>query len=244
MSFNVEPLSEDSLLLRFGERIEVALNVKVQTAANTLRAAKLPGVHDIAPAYASLLLRFDPRAWTAPSNDSGVLPHQKLTEALRTVLGREVPERAGGTANACTSSGVEIPVCYGGDYGPDLAELAERLDMPSEEIIARHTAASYRVAMLGFAPGFPYLLGLDEKLQAPRRATPRTRVPAGSVAIGGAQTGIYPRELPGGWNLIGRTPFALFDARRDPPCLLGPGDQVRFRPITSDEFVSLAERKL
>lgn len=242
MSFNVELLSEDSLLLRFGERIDGALNTKVQAAANAVRAAKLPGVHDIAPAYASLLLRFDPWAWASP-NDRGALPHQKLTAALRTMLGGGIPERADGTANAGTSRNIEIPVCYGGDHGPDLAELAERLGMTREEIIAQHTAASYRVAMLGFAPGFPYLLGLDEKLHAPRRATPRTRVPAGSVAIGGAQTGIYPRELPGGWNLIGRTPFALFDPRRDPPCLLGPGDQVRFRPITADEFASLAEKK-
>jgi KipI family sensor histidine kinase inhibitor len=126
---------------------------------------------------------------------------------------------------------VEIPVCYGGDFGPDLDALASHAKLTAADVIARHTAATYTVAMLGFAPGFPYLFGLDPALEMPRRASPRTRVPAGSVAIGGAQTGIYPSELPGGWQLIGRTPLALFDAQRDPPSLLMPGDRVRFVAI-------------
>ncbi|MDE2055050.1 MAG: 5-oxoprolinase subunit PxpB, partial [Xanthomonadaceae bacterium] len=137
---------------------------------------------------------------------------------------------------------VEIPLCYGGEYGPDLDAVAVHARLPRGDVIARHTATEYAVAMLGFAPGFPYLLGLDPALQVPRRTTPRTRVPAGSVAIGGAQTGIYPRELPGGWHLIGRTPLALFDPAREPPCLLAPGDRVRFRAIEADEFARLAER--
>ncbi|WIG55610.1 MAG: Allophanate hydrolase 2 subunit 1 [Rhodanobacteraceae bacterium] len=135
-----------------------------------------------------------------------------------------------------------IPVCYGGDCGPDIDAIAEHAGLVRDEVIARHAAAEYTVAMLGFAPGFPYLLGLDAALHVPRRATPRTRVPAGSVAIGGAQTGIYPCELPGGWHLIGRTPLALFDPRRDPPCLLAPGDRVRFRAIDAGEFARLVER--
>lgn len=138
---------------------------------------------------------------------------------------------------------VEIPVCYGGEYGPDLDALAEHARLSRDEVIGRHVAAGYTVAMLGFAPGFPYLLGLDPALHVPRRADPRTRVPAGSVAIGGAQTGIYPRELPGGWNLIGRTPLVLFDPDRDPPCLLAPGDRVRFCAISAEEFAALAERQ-
>jgi KipI family sensor histidine kinase inhibitor len=136
---------------------------------------------------------------------------------------------------------VEIPVCYGGECGPDIAAVAEHAGLLRDAVIARHTAAEYTVAMLGFAPGFPYLLGLDPSLQMPRRATPRTRVPAGSVAIGGAQTGIYPRELPGGWHLIGRTPLVLFDPQRELPCLLAPGDRVRFHAIEADEFGRLAE---
>jgi KipI family sensor histidine kinase inhibitor len=135
---------------------------------------------------------------------------------------------------------VEIPVCYGGDFGPDLDALADHARLGAEEVVERHAGAMYTVAMLGFAPGFPYLFGLDPALHMPRRASPRTRVPAGSVAIGGAQTGIYPSELPGGWQLIGRTPLVLFDADRDPPSLLMPGDRVRFVAI---DAAALAVRR-
>ena len=126
---------------------------------------------------------------------------------------------------------IDIPVRYGGDDGPDLEAVARHACLDPEEVVRRHTGATYRVAMLGFAPGFPYLLGLDPALELPRRSEPRLRVPAGSVAIGGAQTGIYPRELPGGWHLIGCTPLHLFEPEREPPCLLAPGDEVRFRPL-------------
>jgi inhibitor of KinA len=138
------------------------------------------------------------------------------------------------------AAAIDIPVCYGGECGPDLDGLALHAKLPAAEVIARHCAAEYRVAMLGFAPGFAYLLGLDSTLHAPRHAVPRVRVPAGSVAIGGAQTGVYPRELPGGWRIIGRTPLVLFDASRDPPAVLGPGQRVRFRAIDADEFARLA----
>ena len=133
-------------------------------------------------------------------------------------------------------------MCYGGEYGPDLEAVAVHAGLSPDAVVARHAAGDYSVAMLGFAPGFPYLLGLDPALHAPRRTDPRTRVPAGSVAIGGAQTGIYPRELPGGWNLIGRTPLPLFDPRREPPALLAAGDRVRFRAIDVDGFARLAGR--
>jgi KipI family sensor histidine kinase inhibitor len=230
MNLVIEPLAEDALLLRFGDGIDVDLNARVHAAARWLRAANLPGIIDIAPAYATLLLRFDPFA----HSDCSEL-RKAVSEALRTDDSR-----------AATAPGVaceiEIPVCYGGEHGPDLGAVASQARLDPDEVIARHATAEYTVAMIGFAPGFPYLLGLDRTLEVPRRAHPRTRVPAGSVAIGGAQTGIYPRELPGGWNLIGRTPLTLFDAERDPPCLLAPGNRVRFRPIGADEFARLAER--
>jgi KipI family sensor histidine kinase inhibitor len=122
-------------------------------------------------------------------------------------------------------------VRYGGEHGPDLQRVADHAGLSTTDVIARHAVAEYTVAMLGFAPGFPYLLGLDAALATPRLATPRTRVPAGSVAIGGAQTGLYPQASPGGWNLIGRTDRVLFDPQRDPPALLAPGDRVRFVPV-------------
>jgi KipI family sensor histidine kinase inhibitor len=237
MHFVVEPLSEDTLLLRFGERIDIALNAQVHAAARRLRTASLRGVLDIAPAYASILLRFDPVTWDDASDRP---PHARVEQALRAALAHTPPPVA--SVEDAESRVVEIPVCYGGTHGPDLEALAAHAGMHPAEVVARHAADVYTVAMLGFAPGFPYLLGLDPTLHMPRRATPRTRVQSGSVAIGGAQTGIYPRELPGGWNLIGRTPLVLFDPGREPPCLLAPADRVRFRVISAAEFSALTER--
>lgn len=245
MKFTAEPLAEDALLLRFGDTLDAATTAQVQAASSALHSAELDGVTDIAPAYATLLIRFNPfvpRLQFASTS----LPHERLLEAVHSVLDSlplpaEVVrvhrnEERGHAATRKAARIVELPVCYGSAFGQDLAEIAARSHMTPNEVIVRHTAPEYTVAMLGFAPGFPYLLGLDSALQAPRRATPRTRVPAGSVAIGGVQTGIYPRALPGGWNLIGRTPMTLFDPRRDPPCLLIPGNRVRFRAINADEF--------
>ncbi|HKZ10130.1 MAG TPA: 5-oxoprolinase subunit PxpB [Rhodanobacteraceae bacterium] len=236
MDFAIEPLAENALLLRFGDGIDATINARVHAAARALRAVNLPGVIDIAPAYATLLVRFN----------AFVRDGDALSEAITRALCRRF--RGGDGLTAAVSGNpaaqrVEIPVCYEGGFGQDLEAVAEYAQLSRQEVIARHTAAEYTVAMLGFAPGFPYLLGLDAALHVPRRADPRTRVPAGSVAIGGAQTGIYPRELPGGWNLIGRTPLALFDPDRAPPCLLAPGDRVWFRAIDADEFAQHAERR-
>ena len=225
----IETLSEDALLLRFGDGIDMATNARVHAAARAVRDANLPGLIDVAPAYATLMLRFDPLAWNRG------IDIEAITRALDPGLRRDDEQKT------TASRHVEIPVCYGGDCGPDLDAIAEHAGLSRDEVIVRHTATEYTVAMLGFAPGFPYLLGLDPALHMPRRANPRTRVPRGSVAIGGAQTGIYPGELPGGWHLIGRTPLALFDQHREPPCLLAPGDRVRFRAIEVGEFARLAE---
>jgi inhibitor of KinA len=240
--FSFEPLAEDALLVRFGDGIDRATNACVHAAARVLRDAELPGITDIAPAYATLLVRFDPARWT---NHESADPFARLAAALGPIIDpdlRRGNEQKAGVTNHGSVRHIEVPVCYGDEYGLDLDTVAEHAGLSRDEVIARHTAAEYTVAMLGFAPGFPYLLGLDPALQVPRRAIPRTRVPAGSVAIGGAQTGIYPRELPGGWHLIGRTPLVLFDPAREPPCLLAPGDHVRLRTIEAGEFARLAER--
>jgi KipI family sensor histidine kinase inhibitor len=231
--FSIEPLAEDALLLRFGDGIDVATNACVHAAAKVLRRADLPGITDVAPAYATLLVRFDPFALGIDT-----LP-ETVAKTLDPGFRRDDEQKATAAADDAVCI-VEIPVCYNGGFGLDLDAVAEHARLSRDEVIARHAAAEYTVAMLGFAPGFPYLLGLDASLHVPRRVSPRTRVPAGSVAIGGAQTGIYPRELPGGWHLIGRTPLALFDPQREPPCLLAPGDRVRFRAIDADEFARLA----
>jgi KipI family sensor histidine kinase inhibitor len=212
---DIEALGEDAVLLRFGERIDPALNARVLAAAHQLAQRRPPWVSDIVPAYASLAVFIDA---TALPNTSDV-----QAEAMRWLR-----DQTFGDTTVQSERTVTIEVHYGGEHGPDLETVARHAGMTAADVIARHAAGRYTVAMLGFAPGFPYLLGLDPILAVPRLASPRLRVPAGSVAIGGAQTGIYPREGPGGWQLIGRTTQRLFDPSREQPSLLSPGDRVRF----------------
>jgi KipI family sensor histidine kinase inhibitor len=219
-----EPLADDALLLRFGEVIDAMHNARALETSRRLRERNPCWLRDAVPAYASLAVFFD----CGRIDDAD--PHAFVATALRAIL--QEPE----TAGVATPRVVEIPVCYDLEMAPDLVEAANELGIGPDELIHRHSAANYTVAMIGFAPGFPYLLGLPDSLALPRLATPRTRVPAGSVAIGGNQTGIYPRESPGGWRLLGRTPLVLFDAARASPALLAPGDRVRFQRIGLADF--------
>jgi KipI family sensor histidine kinase inhibitor len=223
----IEALGDCALLIRFGDRIDARANVLALAAAELLVRTGLPGLLDVAPAYATVCVRYDPLAWDGED--------QSPFGALRARVG-PLLDTLDGAPSLQVPASLEIPVCYGGAHGPDLAELARRAQLTIDEAIALHCAGDYRVAMLGFAPGFPYLLGLDARLHAPRHANPRTRVPAGSIAIGGGQTGIYPRATPGGWRVIGRTPVVLFDSARPSPALLTPGQRVRFRAIDADEL--------
>nr|WP_199048423.1 5-oxoprolinase subunit PxpB [Dyella sp. ASV24] len=217
----LEALAEDAWLLRLGETIDVAVNTRVHAAAALLRA-HLPDVECV-PAYASLLLRFDLDAHKS----------DRLREMIEAALSNPSPPTNG-------TREVTVPVWYSDESGADLQDVATHARMSPEEVIARHSAPLYHVAMLGFAPGFPYLLGLDPALSMPRRNQPRTRVPAGSVAIGGLQTGIYPQALPGGWHLLGRTPMRLFDLEASAPSLCQPGDRIRFQAIDEREYRRLA----
>ena len=210
-----QPIAEDALLLRLDERIDPAVNGRVHAITACLRRA-LPQLESVS-AYASVLLRFDPSLW-------GNEPHQRVQAAVEAALAAVDSELPAPSEHV-------IEVCYGGRFGPDLDEVAAHCGMDIDTVIARHAGADYRVAMIGFAPGFPYLLGLDDALVMPRRRDPRQRVPAGSVAIGGGQTGIYPADLPGGWQLIGRTPRRLFDLTAVAPSRLAAGDHVRFIAI-------------
>ena len=224
-----EPLADDALLLRFGEVIDARHNARALEASRRLREQNPRWLRDAVPAYASLAVFFD----CSRIDDSD--PHAFVVTALRAIL--QGPE----TPGAAIAQIIDIPVCYDLEMAPDLLAAAQELGIGPDELIHRHSAASYTVAMIGFAPGFPYLLGLPDSLALPRLATPRTRVPAGSVAIGGNQTGIYPRESPGGWRLLGRTPLVLFDASRATPSLLTPGDQVRFQRIDAAAFERWSE---
>ena len=219
-----EPLADDALLLRFGEVIDVMHNSRALETARRLREQNPSWLRDAVPAYASLAIFFDYRR----IDDAD--PHAFVAAALRAILQQP------GIAGTAPTRVVDIPVCYDLEMAPDLVEAANELAISPDELIHRHSSASYTVAMIGFAPGFPYLLGLPDSLALPRLTTPRTRVPAGSVAIGGNQTGIYPRESPGGWRLLGCTPLVLFDAARASPALLAPGDRVRFQRIGLADF--------
>ena len=216
--WRVETLGEDALLLRFGDRIEAALNRRVHAVAAGISARRPPWLCDVVPAYATLALFIDRFAFPANSDP--------LHEAERWLDAQAFETNAATTAGA--ERVVDIPVRYGGEDGPDLEAVAVHAGLSVQEVVARHSAGDYSVAMLGFAAGFPYLLGMDAALAMPRLETPRTRVAAGSIGIGGAQTGIYPRQGPGGWRIIGRTTLPLFGAVRTPPTLLAPGDRVRF----------------
>ena len=211
----IEPLGDSALLVALGQGTDPALVSRVVGLAAHVREAGFSGVTDVVPAYGSLAVFFDPLA----TNGEALADRLKLA-ARR--FDTHAPE-----ARAERRTHV-LPVRYD---GPDLSEVAERTGLSRNEVVRRHAALTYDVHFLGFVPGFGYLGPLDSALVLPRRVVPRRRVPAGSVAIAGAQTGVYPLETPGGWHLIGRTDAVLFDPARDPPNLLAAGDRVRFSPV-------------
>lgn len=214
----VLPLGDASLLIDLGGGINPVTHARVRAAFAALSAAKLPGVREVIPAYTSVAVHYDPVA----HGHAATSPFEEIRSLVLDVL-TDMAE-----APPTPSRIVEIPVHYGGAAGPDLEHVARHTKLATDEVIARHAAAEYTVYMIGFTPGFPYLGGLPAELATPRRASPRQSVPAGSVGIAGAQTGIYPLETPGGWQLIGRTDERLFLPESDPPTLLRIGDRVRF----------------
>jgi KipI family sensor histidine kinase inhibitor len=222
----IERHGDAALELRCASEISPAASARVHAAMAALQAAALHAVEELVPGYVSL---------TVLLRD---LPRRERGEAEAAV--RAIVARVGEGGAEVATRIVTVPVAYGGDAGADLADVAARTGLAPEEVIARHVAPTYRVAFIGFLPGFPYLMGLDPALHLPRRATPRTRVPAGAVAIGGAQTGIYPVASPGGWHLLGRTALSLFDPAASPPSLLRAGDRVRFRPVSADALARTA----
>jgi len=213
----LSPLGDSAVVIALGEGADELALPRVRVLASALAHDRPAGVVDVVPAFASVTVYYDA---------AHIGSYAQLCAAIEA---RAV--RADHAVVAHDTRLVEIPVCYGGEFGPDLAEVAAHAGVSAEAVIALHGGASYRVHVVGFAPGFAYLGGLPEKIHTPRRATPRTKVPAGTVGIGGEQTGVYPLATPGGWNLIGRTPLAMFDAVRAEPALLRVGDRVKFRAI-------------
>jgi KipI family sensor histidine kinase inhibitor len=217
MSTTIVRAGDSMLLVEYDERIDLAVNAMAVSLAARIEAAKIVGVRDVVPTYRSVAVYFDPLR-----TDIGKLSALVESESVRT---------AATTAAAGTT--IRIPVCYGGAFGPDLGELAAAAGMSEAQVIDLHAGGTYRVFMMGFLPGFAYLGTLDKRIAAPRRQTPRVRVPAGSVGIAGRQTAVYPVDSPGGWQLVGRTPLRVFDLSRPEPFLLKPGDEVRFYPVAA-----------
>jgi inhibitor of KinA len=216
---HLSPVGDSALLVNFGDGINLELNRRVHFIAYRFMKLSLPGVIEVVPAYNTLLVHYDPLLVDYPAV-------QDWVSSILSCPGEVAPFQP---------RRVEIPAAYGGVYGPDLEFVAAHNHLTSEEVIRIHANAEYQVYMLGFAPGFAYLGGMDAAIAVPRLEKPRTRVPAGSVGIAGHQTGIYPLETPGGWRIIGRTNLRLFDPCADPPSLLQPGDRVKFIPVEPGE---------
>jgi inhibitor of KinA len=213
--------SDQSLLVYLGNEIGQAAHENVLHLLRSIEAASPPWLRNLQPAYCSLLLTFDP----------GKIAHDKVEVFLHSVA------QSFKKTSPVSSKTVEIPVCYGGEFGPDLEEASMLLSLSPQRIIELHAATTYCAYFLGFAPGFAYLGNLPSQLELPRLSTPRKKVPSGSVAIAGEQTAVYPFATPGGWRLIGRTPLTMFRPDRDPMGLIALGDHVHFRPISREEFL-------
>lgn len=242
----ITPLGDSALLIRvvdnFEDTPEEALN-RVLATKRDLEAAKIPGIIEVAPAYTTVSVFYDPilaiDGGAAAENIVGWF-EQRIRAALKSVEARPLTRTTADLGAAADSrhynKTIQIPVCYEQEFGLDLEEVARRAGIEPKEVVDLHCGGDYRVHCLGFTGGFAFLGGLPKKLATPRRNVPRKEIPAGSVAIGGKQTGIYPIKSPGGWNVIGRTPLKLFDPNKNPPTFLQAGDRVRFRAITREEF--------
>ncbi|MGI4790473.1 MAG: 5-oxoprolinase subunit PxpB [Janthinobacterium lividum] len=214
------PLGDCGVRIAFGSEISPAINARIRRFGAALDTEPISGMTEWVCSYAVVTVYYKP--W--------IISY----DALCTVLTQRLRRRQ--SVGASVERLIEIPVCYGGELGPDLEEVAARHGLTAKQVIQKHSRPRYRVYFLGFLPGFAYLGGLTPSLATPRRATARSHVPAGAVGIAGEQTGVYPAETPGGWQIIGRTPLRLYDSERETPALLAAGDQVRFVPISLSEF--------
>lgn len=220
IDFRIQPAGDAALRVELPAQFDAAISARVVAMGEAVRARWGSVIRDAVVGYHTLTVYFDPLR----------VDGRWLEDQLATI--------AADTASLADTSRahIEVPVCYGGELGPDLADVAHAAGCTEEDVVGLHTSHEYRVFVVGFVPGFGYMGPVDPRLALPRRRSPRTRVPAGSVALAAGQTGIYPMETPGGWHLIGRTPVRPFDANRAEPVLFRPGDRVRFRSITREDY--------
>lgn len=217
---------DTSVAVVFGNEISTDINTKIRAFDEALAEEQIDGVYETVPTYCSLTIHYAPEK----------IRYEALQERLEALLA------VAHKAQKLNTIVMEIPVVYGGEYGPDLETVAAHNGMSTEDVIRIHSGAEYLIYMLGFTPGFSYMGGMDESIATPRLKTPRVLIPAGSVGIAGKQTGIYPIDSPGGWQLIGRTPVKLYDAHRDTPILLDAGLHVKFIPIDEAEYKRIETR--
>ncbi|WP_019122173.1 5-oxoprolinase subunit PxpB [Brevibacillus massiliensis] len=238
MEATFQPLGDQAVVVQFGTAMSLEAYRQVRRVSAMLDRQSLPGMVEYIPAYTTITIFYNPMElydWyksfgPADLEQDSCSPYQVCCHLIQDRLDQAVleSEEAGRT--------VDIPVCYGGELGPDLGEVARLHQLSEQEVIEIHAGGDYLIYMIGFAPGFPYIGGMSERIATPRRKSPRLSIPAGSVGIAGNQTGIYPMETPGGWQIIGRTPLRLFRPEDNPPSLLRAGDRVRFVPISIEEF--------
>ena len=225
MKLRILPEGDAALLIQLEQDIRPDINARLSALVKLIRQQQIEGIVDLIPTYCSLLVQYNPL----------VVSYDTLYHRISSIAKMDI------RTDEWKKKIWEIPVCYGGDFGPDLKTIAEHAHLSEEEVIRIHSGSDYLIYMLGFLPGFTYLGGLDERIHTPRLGTPRKKIPAGSVGIGGSQTGIYPMDSPGGWQLMGMTPVKTYDPSRPNPILVEAGDYIRFIPISEKEFREIRE---
>jgi inhibitor of KinA len=227
----ISPLGDAAIIVNWKNLIDETINNQVLSCFDKIKHARLLGIKDVVPAYSSLVVHYDimiAKQHISYNNSA----YEYFKTEIKKILNNDVQ------LNSHETRTIKVPVCYAGKYAPDLNYILKEKKLPVDEIIRLHTGKKYRIYMIGFLPGFAYMGEVDERIAIGRKAQPRTRVEAGSVGIAGSQTGIYPLESPGGWQIIGKTPLQLFNKQNDDPVLLHPGDEIEFYSITEDEFAN------
>ncbi len=217
------PAGDRSLVIEFGNSISPEINTEIRNSLIAIEENNFPAILETIPTYRSILIIYDPM----------LIDYKSLVGSLKEIINKS------GDNKEKQARIVELPTVYGGEYGPDIKFVADHNNLSIEEVIEIHSSSDYLVYMLGFTPGFAYLGGMDKRIESPRLQIPRTKIPVGSTGIAGSQTGIYPIDSPGGWQLIGRTPVKLYDPLADTPILLNAGDYVRFSPISEEEYIKI-----
>ena len=217
---------DKAVVMEFGNEISKDINAKIRNVVKSVEEANIDGIVELLPTYRSLMIMYDPLK----------IEYSELILTLDSMSSKQVDNEEEKIKI------VEFPTVYGGEYGPDINFVAEHNNIAVDEVIKIHTGTDYLVYMMGFTPGFTYLGGMSDKIVTPRLASPRTKIPAGSVGIAGAQTGMYPSETPGGWQLIGRTPLKLYDSDKEPPVMLSAGDYVRYVSVSEEEYLEIKKQ--